>query len=112
MGTDKNVIKDEEARNAILANSSKYYEKKRGLVDDPIIVVKEGETYRILDGNGRALYRLAKSNFNLEDEIDAFIGECANISNICIPFGILHFIEDYPNKEELEAKILGQLLSK
>lgn len=78
------------------------YEIKRGdLVNDPIIVVKEekeGNTYyRILDGNGRALYWYCKSNYSLDTEIGAYVGECNGAPrDICVPFGIVHFLTSMP----------------
>lgn len=107
----ENVVNNisEDDKKKIYQKSLEYYKKREERVNDPIIVVKEGEKYRILDGNGRVLYKLAMSNFNLDEEIDAYIAECKNYNNMCIPFGILHFIEDYPNKKEM-VDIVNKLL--
>ncbi|BFI73761.1 hypothetical protein YN1_7480 [Nanoarchaeota archaeon] len=99
--TIEDIIKIEDIRKKIEENGKKYEEKRGNLVNDPIIVVREGDKYRILDGNGRALYKLYKSNFDLNTEIDAWIGECSSNErkNICIPFGIVHFFENNPDPE-------------
>ena len=92
-------------RNKVNEIGKEYEWKKARLANDPIIVVKEFRgnkvRYRILDGNGRALYRLYKANFNMDERIMAYVGERKDVKKeeICIPFGIPHFIkEHYTNK--------------
>lgn len=95
--TIEEIMKKEEIKRKICDEEGKNYGDERGkLADDQIIVVKEeGNKYRILDGNGRVFYRLSKENCDINKEIKAYIGECNGIHNICVPFGILHFIEGY-----------------
>ncbi|WP_016732704.1 hypothetical protein [Saccharolobus islandicus] len=89
-------MKNEEIKRKICEDGKKYSSKRGKLANDPIIVVKEnGNKYRILDGNGRAFYNLSKENCDINKEIHAYIGECNGIRNICVPFGIPHFIEVY-----------------
>lgn len=90
------IMKKEEIKKKICEEGKNYGNRRGKLADDPIIVVKEeGNKYRILDGNGREFYRLSKENCDINKKIKAYIGECNGIHNICVPFGILHFIEEF-----------------
>ncbi|WP_016730001.1 hypothetical protein [Saccharolobus islandicus] len=94
--TIEEIMKNEEIKRKICEEGKKYGNRRGKLADDPIIVVKEnGNKYRILDGNGRVFYKLSKENCDIDKEINAYIGECNEIRNICVPFGIPHFIEGY-----------------
>ncbi|WP_016732612.1 hypothetical protein [Saccharolobus islandicus] len=54
-------MKNEEIKRKICKDGKNYGNRKGKLADDPIIVIKEeGNKYRILDGNGRAFYKLSK----------------------------------------------------
>jgi len=89
------IVKNEEIKRKLCEDGKNYGNRRGKLAEDPIIVVQEGSKYRILDGNGRTFYKLSKENCDLNKEINAYIGECNGIRNICIPFGIPHFIEGY-----------------
>ena len=88
------IVKNGEIKRKLCEDGKNYGNRRGKLADDPIIVVQEGGKYRILDGNGRAFYKLSKENCDINKEINAYIGECNGIRNICIPFGIPHFIEE------------------
>ncbi|QIW24517.1 hypothetical protein EWF20_10455 [Sulfolobus sp. S-194] len=94
-------------------NAVEYIKKRINHVDDPIIVIKRSDNgYEILDGNGRALYKVVEMGFDINQEIDAFMGECkGSPKNFYEPWGVYHFMDEH-FKKEIEENKCTEILNK
>ncbi|BAK54698.1 hypothetical protein [Sulfurisphaera tokodaii] len=109
-----NALSDNSLKNTLINNGKNYCKKGRN-IDDPIIVIKCPDIpdfydfYVILDGNGRALYKLYDKNFNSSEKIPAYVGECkGNPKNFYVPEGMYHFIEEIKNGNY--AEIINKII--
>lgn len=75
------------------------YLRRRGAgVDDPIIVVEEGNGYRVLDGNGRALAMpfLQQGTSWKQLKVRAYAGQGpVPRKDMVVPWGIAHLLDEY-----------------
>lgn len=91
------IVNNNDYKRNLKQNADKYSSKRQHHVNDPIIVIKISDNkYEILDGNGMALYKVVENGFDVNKEIEAFIGECnGDPKDYCIPYGIEHFLEEF-----------------